>query len=118
MALSVSEIRYKLLNKRLLSSLYQERITFINTKNKSLKGLMSKNKSEESNYSTPLINVSYIALTFKQTNQFKLGLKYSFIDKNKHIKKKLAANFEWLADKVTNNLENGKREDFHELLRA
>ena len=40
------------------------------------------------------------------------------IDKNKHIKKNLAANFESLADKVTENLENCKCEGFHELLRA
>ena len=118
LALSVSEIRYKLLKKRFLSSLDQERIISFNTKNKKLKGLMSKNKSAESNYSTPLINLSYIELTSDETNQFKLGLEYSFIDKNKHIKKNLHANVESLADKVTENLENGKREGFHELLRA
>ena len=60
--LGVSEIRYKLLKKRLLSSLYQERITSFNTKNKKLKGLMSKNESAESNYSTSLIILSYIEL--------------------------------------------------------
>ena len=50
--------------------------------------------------------------------QFKLGLEYSFIDKNKYIEKNLATNFESLADKVTENLENCKRDNFHELLRA
>ena len=34
--LSVSEIRYKLLKKHLVSSLYQERTTSFNTKNKEL----------------------------------------------------------------------------------
>ena len=53
LAFSVSETRDKLLKKRLLSSLYQEKITSFNTRNKKLKGLMSKNKSAESNYSTP-----------------------------------------------------------------
>ena len=33
-------------------------------------------------------------LTLYERNQFKLGLKYSFTDKNKHVKKKLADNFE------------------------
>ena len=79
---------------------------------------MSKNKSAESNYSTLLIFLSYIQLISDKTAQFKLGLEYSFIDKNKHIKKNLPANFESLADKVTENLENCKRQDFHELLRA
>ena len=118
MALSVSEIRYKLLEKHLLSSLYQERLTSFNTKKKKIKGLISKNKSAESNYSTRLINFSYIELTSDQENQFKFSLEYSFIDKNKHIKKNLAANFESLADKVTESLENCKREDYHELLLA
>ena len=70
---------------------------------------MSKNKSAESNYSTLLIFLSYIQLISDKTAQFKLGLEYSFIDKNKHIKKNLPANFESLADKVTENLENCKR---------
>ena len=43
---------------------------------------------------------------------------YSFVDKNKNIKKHLAANFESLADKITENLDSHKREDFHEFLRA
>ena len=79
---------------------------------------MSKNKSTESNYSTPLINLSYKEQTSDKANQSKLGLEYSFIDKDKHIKKNLVANFESLDDKVTESLENCKREDFHELLRA
>ena len=69
---------------------------------------MSKNKSSESNYSLQLINFSYIELTSEETNPFKLGLEYSFFDKNKHIKKNLAANFESLVDKITDNLENCK----------
>ena len=87
LALSVSEIRYKLLEKHLLSSLYQERLTSFNTKKKKIKGLISKNKGAESNYSTHLKKFSYIELTSDQENQFKFSLEYSFIDKNKHIKK-------------------------------
>ena len=47
LALSVCEIRYKLLKKRLSSSLYQDRVISFNTKNKKLKGHMLKNKSAE-----------------------------------------------------------------------
>ena len=39
-------------------------------------------------------------------------------NKNKHIKKNLAGNFESLADKVTDNFEKCKLEDFRELLHA
>ena len=45
-------------------------------------------------------------------------IRYSFVDKNKNIKKPLAANFESLADKITENLDSHKQEDFHEFLRA
>ena len=40
------------------------------------------------------------------------------MDKNKHIKKNLAANLELVAEKVTNSLEKKVRKDFHEFLRA
>ena len=59
--------------------------------------------------------MSYIELTSDEANQFKLGLEYSFIEP---CCKNVAANFESLVDKVTENLENCKREDFQELLRA
>ena len=41
-----------------------------------------------------------------------------FSIKIKNIKKHIAANFESLADKITENLDSHKREDFHEFLRA
>ena len=66
-----------------LSLLCHERIISPNTKNKTLKGLLSRNQT-----------------TKDERNQFKLGLDYSFIDKIKHVKKNLAANFQSLADKV------------------
>ena len=65
----------------------------------------------------PLVNFSYIELISDETNQSKLGLEYSFIDKNKHIKKNLAVNFESLADKVTKSLENCKHDNIRELPR-
>ena len=40
------------------------------------------------------------------------------VDESKNMKKHLAANFESLADKITENLDSHKREEFHELLRA
>ena len=43
---------------------------------------------------------------------------YKWNSKNKHIKKNLAENFKSLADEITENLENCKRKDFHQLLRA
>ena len=40
------------------------------------------------------------------------------MEKNKNIKKYLAATFDFLADKITENLDSHKREDFHKFLRA
>ena len=88
--------------------MYQKKRRSLNLKNKKLHGLASKNKIVESNYSTPLINMSYIELTSNEINQFKLGLEHIFIDKNKNINENLAANFEPLVDKVTDNLRNCK----------
>ena len=47
-----------------------------------------------------------------------MGLDYSFVDKNKSVKKKIAASMENVAEAVDKDLDNEKREDFHELLRA
>ena len=38
---------------------------------------------KSSTYSTSLINLSSIELTSDKINQFKFGLHYSFVDKNK-----------------------------------
>ena len=65
-----------------------------------------------------MINLSSIELISDETNQFKLGLPYSFADKNKDIKKQLTASLESLAGIVTENLDSHKREDFHEFLRV
>ena len=40
------------------------------------------------------------------------------MDKNKHIKKNLAANLEVAAEKVTDSLDKEVREDFHKFLRV
>ena len=47
-----------------------------------------------------------------------MGLAYSFIDKNKHAKKSIAASMENVAEAVVKDLDNKQREDFHELLQA
>ena len=43
---------------------------------------------------------------------------FSFVDKNKHVKKNIAASMENVAEAVDKDLDNEKREDFHELLQA
>ena len=89
----VCQVRYKILKKRLLNILYRERLESFKTKNRKLVKMIAKQDDcyKSSTYSTPLINLSSIELTSDEINQFKLGLYYSFVDKNKNIKKHLAA---------------------------
>ena len=57
-------------------------------------------------------------MTLEESKQLNLGLEYSFVDKNKNIKKFSAANFESIADRITDNLQSDQRENFYEFLRA
>ena len=90
-------------------------------KKKKLEVLISKTHKRENvsdSYKTPIINLSNIGLTLEESKQLNLGLEYSFVDKNKNIKKFLAANFESIADRITDNLQSDKQESFREFLRA
>ena len=66
-----------------------------------------------SSYSTPLVNLSSVELTSVEIKQFKFDLQQGFVHKNKNIKKYLAASFESLAAKITDNLASTKPENFH-----
>ena len=83
----VCQVRYTILKKWPLNALYQERLDSCKTKNRKLATLISKqgHSYKSSTYSTPLINLSSIELTSDEINQFKFGLHYSFVDKNKKI---------------------------------
>ena len=72
-----------------LNILYRERLVSFKTKNRKLATLIAKqgDSYKSSTYSTPLINISSIELTSDETNQFKFGLHYSFVVKNKNLKK-------------------------------
>ena len=90
-------------------------------KKKKLEVLISKTHKRENvsdSYKAPIINLSNIGLTLEESKQLNLGLEYSFVDKNKNIKKFLAANFESIADRITDNLQSDKQESFREFLRA
>ena len=70
-------------------------------------------------YNIPSINLSTIHLNQKELNQLKMELDYSSVDKNnKRVKKNIAASIESVTEAVDKKLDNEKREDLHELLRA
>ena len=57
-------------------------------------------------------------LNRKELNQFKVRLGYSFVDENEHFKMNIAACMEIVSEVGDKDLDNKKREGFHELLRA
>ena len=101
----VCQVRYPILKKLLLNVLYCERLDSFKTKNRKLATLIAKQSDsyKSSTYSTPAkltnSNLDYITV---------------LLIKNENIKKHLAAISESLADKITENLDIRKRENFHE----
>ena len=77
-----------------------------------------KRKPCNKNYSAPIINLSNYNLSSQETQQLKLGLDYCFVDKNKDVRRFLAANMESLADSVKDNIDHKNLEHFHEFLRG
>ena len=73
---------------------------------------MKVKNSNNNNFSVPVINLSSHLLTEKEHNHLKYGLKYSFIHRNKDVKKYLSAELELCG------VEPDKLEEYHELLRA
>ena len=67
-------------------------------------------------YNIPIINLSTINFNQKELNQLKMGLDYSFVNKNKHVQTNIAASMENVVEAVDKDLDNEQREDFHELL--
>ena len=94
------------------------RISSSKTKNKKLIALGNTTKSKINAYDVPTINLSSVQLRDKELNQLSFGLDHSYLDKNKHVKKYLAANFESLAQAVNSETSNEEKEDFHEFLRS
>ena len=116
----VSQGCYKVLQKRPLNVLCCERLVSFKTKSRKLATLIGKQGDDYELYiySTSLTNLSSIELTSDESNQLKFGLHYSFVNKYKNIKNHPVLNFQYLADKITENLDSHKRENFHEFLRA
>ena len=69
-----------------------------------------------SNYRVPIINLSDYELSELERKQLQLGLEYSFVNKDRNLKKNLAANLETLASQASSFVSHTKLEDFHELL--
>ena len=90
--------------------LSKRRYLSFKTKNRKIVNLIKlKRKPCDTNYSTPIINLSSYNLSSQETQQLKLGLDYCFVDKNKDV-------MESLADSVKGNIDHKNLEDFYEFL--
>ena len=96
---------------------YHERINSIKSKSDKLKRLNCE-KTPRSKFKVPIFNVSSYDLPELEPKQLHLGLEYSLVDKPKHLKKNIASNFEIVSHKVSESINHGQLEDFHEFLRA
>ena len=115
---SIGLLLFNMLNWNILRTSRAIRISSFKTKNKKLIALSNTTKNKINAYDVPVINLSSIQLSDKELNQLSFGLDHSFVDKNKHVKKNLAANFESLAQAVNSEILNEEKEDLHEFLRA
>ena len=111
------EMLCRILIKKVFYFLSKERYSMFQTKNRKLRFLLQY-KQKNVTFSVPIVNLSDHSLTKLEKEQLKLGLEHSYIDKNKHQRKFLAANFETIAQKVNEDIPHDKKEHFHEFLRA
>ncbi len=109
--LTTGSLLFNLLYKRLLDASKKIRKSFFITKNEKLSGFIKSNNRIKISYDVPVINLSSIELTDVERRQLSFGLDYSFIDKNKHIKKNLAANLESLAQTVDKKIKSEEKEE-------
>ena len=99
-----------ILLKSIEKSLHKERLESFRTKNRKIANLMKNQKDDTfTNYSVPIINLSNYTLIHQL---------YSFINKDKHIKKNIAANMESLAHSAPKQVDPSQLENFHEFLRG
>ena len=75
------------------------------TKNKKLDRLITYSPSITPGHKIPIINLLTIYLNQKELNQLKMGLDYSFVDKNKRVKGNIAASMESAIEAVDKDID-------------
>jgi len=103
----------------LIKQLRKERHESFITKTKKLYVLIKNlNKLTNHKYKLPIINLSNRILSEKEKKELELGLYYCFVNKNRYQRKQLSTNFETITQKVTPNVNQEQKEDFHEFMRG
>ena len=99
----------------MLRSSREDNINQLKCKNKKLRRLITQKQINRDNYNRPVVNLFPHEL---DVSGLKYGSHQSFTDKNKHIKRNIAVEFEALSSKLDPFINDDSKENFHEYLRS
>ena len=103
---------FKLLSRKLLKFLFKDNIKQLIIKN----GKINKLRPEEDrSYTVPIINISSYAVN---TIPLRYGLNYSFVDKNRYVKRDIAVEFENLISLIDDNINDNNKQLAYDFLRS
>ena len=104
----------------LITALYYDIIRHCNKNKKRVPSeLISYLKTTPiSNYKVPIINLSDYKLSEVDRKQLQLDLEYSFVNKNRDLKKNLAVNLDTIERQTSPFVDQINLEDFHESLQV
>ena len=112
---TVGNILGKVLISKNIKDLRVENTKQFCTKNGKINRLSGSKKDAEK-FTVPIINLS--SFQDLNTDDLRFGLDYCFVDKNKHIKRDIAVEFEHLASTFDGKVKPEQKENFHEFLRS
>ena len=95
-------------------------IESLKTKNKKLSKLIQDKVHKNANnlFKVLIVNLLSRQLTEKEIKHLQNGLKFSYINKNKHIKQSIAVQMESLAQRTSRSVQLDQLENYHEFLRS
>ena len=97
-------------------NLRRDNIQQFRTKNNKLRRLIRR--TDEVNFVPTVVPVKNLSGFDVDTSCFSKGLRHSFTDKNRFVKRNVAVELEQLAVRVDSNVPSEKKEEFHEFLRS
>ena len=107
-----------IITNRIMNRLRESRKLSLKTKNKKPRRLIELKQPPPQHNQVPIVNLTKYVLSTVERLQLELGLEYSFISKSKNQRKFLAANLESICQRVDKNIDQGQKQEFHELRRG
>ena len=99
-----------------IQNLRRDNIQQFRTKNNKLRRLIRR--TDEVNFVSTVVPVKNLSGFDVDTSCFDKGLRHSFTDKNRFVKRNVAVELEHLAVRVNSNVPSEKKEELHEFLRS